>query len=232
MSSENILGLVLELLSRCRCIVVDSPSVVEVQFRGRVLSYVIGSGSLVCEPGCSIDERELESVVLRLKAPAWVSGRLAGEESCGLFMEAEEAQALAPYLKSSKVYASPTIEEFFGFIDNGGRGALSLPSVERGLEIEEDIGVCGAIMTGNPLFPGAFLGKSGFEVCVGRVFKLFGRYGRRVEWVLSLNGYGLVGHVKSMGEGLVLAYNAASGGELLQLSATLGLAYVCGRESG
>ncbi len=138
----------------CGCVLVDEPFTAIVEAGGERLSVAVGSGSLVCPPGCVEDG-------LRLAAPAWARGVVLRRGPCPYTGDAGLAERLGGVTGLELVEADAARVL--------GEGGLAL--LPGGLDVEPLEGGCGELEAMLPTHPlGAAAAMAG-RACVKRVVR-------------------------------------------------------------
>jgi len=193
--------------SDCRCFIVDSPFIASTEVRGFALEQVIGVGSIVCTPECQVDA---DAIAI---APTWGYGRYIG----GKCKVAGAVPGL-PILRSVGYDVDELdFEEVFEATSRQPvKGILYLPSFAGRLEVEEEDGVCGRLLSLNPLHPAGAIGKPRQAVCVDKVYRLAGPLGRLTHNILAIEDKPLIQSYGGLGELAIIGFNIDSADTILK----------------
>ncbi len=206
----------------CRCFIVDSPFIVTANVKGFIVEQVVGVGSIVCSPECTVETDVVAA------APAWGYGRYIG----GRCIVAGDIPGLTLLGSIGYHIEEARFADAFDMASKADiRGIVYLPSFAGRLEVEEVSGGCGTVYSYNPLHPVGALGKPRHSVCVDRVYTLAGPLGKLVKPLLGLNKVSLFSLYQSMGELLVVGFDVEYADRLLASALWLGVMYTCGREA-
>ena len=204
-------------VSRCGCVLVDTPFVASVEAKGVLVDVAVGVGSFVCPSGCGFEG-------WRLARPAWASGVLVGG-SCTVYGEA--AEELASGLGVGVERREGSLEDALEDVKTGRRVVVSLVDA-RELSVEVSDGVCGLVEAVNPLHPSAVVGKPYVSGCVKKVAEPIGRLARLLTPLLRVKRRPVLWLFRATGEALLLGYDYRDSSSHLALAAALGVLYTCG----
>jgi hypothetical protein len=203
----------------CKCFIVDSPFIVATEVKGFTLEQVVGVGSIVCTPECNVDADAVAT------APTWGYGRYIGGRC---FISGSIPGR--PILKSvGYEIEEVNFDEIFELASKQhANGILYLPSYHERLEVEEEEGICGRLLSLNPLHPAGAIGKPRQSVCVNKIYRLSGPLARFTRNILALEDRPLIQAYEGLGELTLINFEIENSNSLLSTAAWLAILYTCG----
>jgi hypothetical protein len=203
----------------CKCFIVDSPFIATTNVKGFTVEQVVGVGSLVCTADCPV---EADAVAV---APTWGYGRYIG----GKCIVAGTIPGL-PILRSVgyEVEEVDFDEVFDAAAKQYVKGVVYLPAFRERLEVAEEEGSCGRLLSLNPLHPAGAIGKPRQAVCVDKIYRLVGPLARLTHTILSVEDKPLIQTYGGLGELAIVGFDLDSSEAILSTAAWLSILYTCG----
>ncbi len=213
-----------KLISKnCRCIILDTPLVVNTRYRyqeyNSLIKYVIGPGSIVCRDDCEIVTN------IELAEKCWVSGAyISAESKCITYMP---SSSYLDFLKKriTNIEEVYSLDVYLDSIQRSKENGVAV--LHTGLEVQESR-IRGRLSSRNPLHPAGVIGKFEVEIELKRHYNLLGPYKRLVHYILTIDENPLISEVIGLGKGLILHYDPIYESSILLLVAYLSTLYECG----